>query len=110
MLLSLAAGEASGQYFGQNKIAYRTFDWKIYHSPHFDVYYYTEDEPSLEKVVSFAESAYDELSREFDFQIKEPIPLDLLRDPLGVRAEQRHPELHPRGRGRLRRLGAASAW
>jgi hypothetical protein len=68
-------GAAEAQYFGQNKIAYRQFDWRIYHSPHFDVYYYPEAEASLEKVVSFAESAYDVLSREFDFQIKEPTPL-----------------------------------
>ena len=47
----------------------------IYHSPHFDVYYYLAEEPLLEKVLSFAESAYDRLSREFDHQIQQPIPL-----------------------------------
>jgi hypothetical protein len=26
-----------GYGFGQNKIAYRNFDWHIYHSPHFNV-------------------------------------------------------------------------
>jgi Tol biopolymer transport system component len=61
--------------FGKNKISYREFDWKIYHSPHFDVYFYEEARPSLEKVVSMAESAYDELSRRLDFQIQEPTPL-----------------------------------
>jgi hypothetical protein len=70
-----ASSSAQAQYFGQNKIVYRSFDWKIYRSPHFEVYYYPESEPSLEKVVSFAESAYDVLSREFDFQIKEPTPI-----------------------------------
>lgn len=64
-----------GQGFGKNKIQYREFDWQIYHSPHFDVYYYTAEEHLLQKVVSFAESAYDQLSREFDFQITEPTPL-----------------------------------
>jgi len=65
----------AGQGFGKNKIQYRDFDWKIYHSPHFDVYYYQQEEHLLEKVVSFAESAYDRLSREFDYQIKDPTPL-----------------------------------
>ena len=64
-----------GQGFGKNKVQYREFDWKIYHSPHFDVYYYSEEEHLLAKVVSFAESAYDRLSRDFDFQINEPTPL-----------------------------------
>jgi len=64
-----------GRGFGKNKVQYREFDWRIYHSTHFDVYYYTEEEHLLEKVVSFAESAYDRLSREFQFQLQEPTPL-----------------------------------
>ena len=72
----LGSGRSSGgQGFGKNKIQYRDFDWQIYHSPHFNVYYYSDEEPLLQKVVSFAESAYDQLSREFNFQIKEPVPL-----------------------------------
>ena len=63
------------EYFGKNKIQYREFEWMIYHSPHFDVYYYLAEEPLLEKVLSLAESAYDRLSREFDHQITEPIPI-----------------------------------
>src|ERR1700753_1343958 len=64
-----------GYGFGQNKIAYRHFDWHIYHSPHFNVYYYEAEEASLQKVVSFAESDYDDISRFLNFQIKDPIPL-----------------------------------
>ena len=72
-----AAVEAQSLYpaFGKNKIQYREFDWQIYRSPHFDVYHYTDDPAQLEKIVSFAESAYDRLSREFDFQIQKPTPL-----------------------------------
>lgn len=65
----------NGVGFGKNKVQYRDFDWEIYHSTHFDVYYYKAEEHLLEKVVSFAESAYDRLSRDFDFQIQEPTPL-----------------------------------
>ena len=61
--------------FGKNKIQYRRFHWQIYHSPHFDVYFYANEEGQLQKVVSLAESAYDQLSREFSYQIKEPTPL-----------------------------------
>jgi Tol biopolymer transport system component len=64
-----------GEGFGKNKIQYRDFKWSIYHSPHFNVYYYPGEEVLLQKVVSFAESAYDQLSRDFNFQIKDPIPL-----------------------------------
>ncbi|MCP4663139.1 MAG: BamA/TamA family outer membrane protein [bacterium] len=73
-VLLFAALPAGGQ-FGKNRIQYRDFTWKIYHSPHFDVYYYEAEEHLLQKAVSFAESAYDELSRTFDYQIQDPTPL-----------------------------------
>jgi hypothetical protein len=76
-------GDAEAQYygfFGKNpKIRYRNFDWSIYHSTHFDVYYYQDEAGQLQKLVSFAESAYDHLSREFDYQIKTPTPLIIYR-------------------------------
>ncbi len=71
----LAPSPAAGQYFGKNKVQYREFDWKIYHSQHFDIYYNQAEAHLLQKVASFAESAYDELSRRFDYQIQEPTPL-----------------------------------
>ncbi len=78
--LALACGlvittDAGAQYFGKNKIKYDDLQWRIYHSPHFDVHYYPEAESHLQKVVSFAESGYDELSRRFDHQVRDPIPL-----------------------------------
>jgi hypothetical protein len=78
MLALLGTAAVDAQYsssFGKNKIQYREFDWKIYRSPHFNVYYYEDEKVLLEKVVSLAESAYDRLSREFDAQIQDPIPL-----------------------------------
>lgn len=62
-------------FFGKNKITYESFDWQIYHSPHFDVYFYESERDVLPKIVSFAESAYDRISRRLDFQITEATPL-----------------------------------
>ena len=75
--LAAAAAPAFAQYggFGQNKIAYDRFDWSIYRSTHFQIYYYPKEKDSLEKVASFAESAYDELSRALNYQIPHPIPV-----------------------------------
>jgi Tol biopolymer transport system component len=61
--------------FGQNKIVYDKFHWKIYHSTHFDIYFYDEEKPALQRVVDMAESAYDDLSRKFNFQITKKIPI-----------------------------------
>jgi len=61
--------------FGKNKIVYQNFDWRIYRSPHFDVYYYPEEESLLQEVVSDAESQYMRLSQLLDHEIKFRIPL-----------------------------------
>jgi Tol biopolymer transport system component len=77
LLLLLPAAAVAQPYtrFGENKIVYDVFDWKIYHSTHFAIYFYTVEEASLGKVASMAESAYDELSRALNYQIPKPIPL-----------------------------------
>ncbi len=74
-LLAMIFVPALEAQFGKNKIQYRNFDWKLYHSPHFTFYYYEDEAASLEKVASLAESAYDRLTREFDHQIQDPIPM-----------------------------------
>ncbi|HEU4403182.1 MAG TPA: hypothetical protein VFT43_13875, partial [Candidatus Polarisedimenticolia bacterium] len=61
--------------FGKNKISYERLDWHFYKAPHFDVYYYPEEEPLLNQVVSYAESQYVRLSQILDHEIKFRIPL-----------------------------------
>jgi Tol biopolymer transport system component len=61
--------------FGQNKIVYDEFKWSVYHSTHFDIYFYEEERASLQRVVDAAESAYLDLSQKFNFQISKKIPL-----------------------------------
>jgi hypothetical protein len=77
-LLLLVPSTALAQYyssFEQNKIAYDVFDWKTYRSTHFTIYYYESERVSLQKVASYAESAYDDISRQLNFQIPKPINL-----------------------------------
>ena len=61
--------------FGENKIVYDKFNWKTYRSTHFVIYFYEKEANSLQKVASFAESAYDDISRALNFQIPKPINL-----------------------------------
>jgi WD40-like Beta Propeller Repeat len=83
LALAAAAASAPAQIyvdnppwaFGENKIAYDQFDWKTYRSTHFMIYFYEKEAGSLQKVASFAESAYDDISRELNFQIPKPINL-----------------------------------
>ena len=61
--------------FGQNKIVYDKFEWSVYHSTHFDIYFYERERDALQRVVDSAESAYMELSQKFNYQISKKIPL-----------------------------------
>lgn len=72
---ALAASPLSAQYYGKNKIQYDVFDWEVYHSPHFDIYFYPEERTHLEMVVSLAESAYLKVSSDLKHQIPFAIPM-----------------------------------
>jgi hypothetical protein len=75
LIVVLCAAAPAAAQFGKNKIAYDRFDWKIYRSTHFTLYFYETERSSLAKVTSYAESAYDEISRALNFQIPKPINL-----------------------------------
>jgi len=77
-LALLAALPAAAQYRnigGKNKITHDNFDWQIYESPHFMIYYYPEVEPFLEKLVSFSESGYLKVSTTLDYQLGFKVPI-----------------------------------
>lgn len=79
-LAILAASVTPGlAQFGKNKVSYETFDWKVYESPHFLVHYYPEMEIFLEEVVSYAESAYLNVSRDLDHELRFKVPLIVYR-------------------------------
>ena len=64
-----------GQRFGKNKVNYDSFDWRVYQSPHFDIYYYPEEEAFLDDVLNWAENAYEVLSKRFNHKVSQRIPL-----------------------------------
>ncbi|TDI31684.1 MAG: hypothetical protein E2P03_07595 [Acidobacteria bacterium] len=77
LIISLALGcSAAGMaQFSRPKVTYDRFKWQVYHAPHFDIYYYPEEEAFLERMVSFSESAYLKLSEDLDHQLSIRVPL-----------------------------------
>ena len=73
MLLSIALSSSSVYaqigYFGQNKVQYRTFDFRVLKTDHFDVYYYPEEEASARMAARLAERWYARLSAIFTHQL-----------------------------------------
>ena len=62
-------------YFGKNKVNYDKFAWRVYKSPHFEVYYYPEFEQHLGRLVSYLESGYQHISSELKHEIQSSIPV-----------------------------------
>jgi Tol biopolymer transport system component len=70
-------GRAEAQYFGRNKIQYRTFNFKVLKTAHFDIYYYDEEADAAQVAGRMAERWYERLSRIFDHQLSSRQPLIL---------------------------------
>lgn len=62
-------------YFGQNKIQYRGFDWRVLRGEHVDLYYYPEAEELGRMALVYAEESYAELERRFTHSVTRRIPL-----------------------------------
>ncbi len=77
LVLPIFATEASGQFFGQNKVQYKRFKWKVLRTQHFDIHYYQGTEAAVNDAALMAERGYQRLSRILSHQIKARIPLVL---------------------------------
>jgi hypothetical protein len=62
-------------YFGQNRVRYDRFEHRIYTTDHFEIYYYQALEAHLERVASYAESAYQRISADLKHDLARRVPL-----------------------------------
>jgi Tol biopolymer transport system component len=74
----LAGGLPAGveaQYFGRNNPQYRTFDFQVLRTEHFDIYYYPESEEAIRDVARMAERWYVRLSQVLghEFTARQPL-------------------------------------
>lgn len=84
VVLLTGAVSASAQtpfvpYFGKNNIHYDDFDWHIYTTDHFEIYYYTDLEKHLERVAGYAEGAYQQVSSDLKHDLSFKVPLVLFK-------------------------------
>ena len=76
LALPSSAG-AQGGYFGQNKVQYREFDFKVLKTDHFDIYYYPEEEEAARMASRMAERWYARLSELLNHELRGRQPLIL---------------------------------
>ena len=68
---------AGAQYFGQNKVQYERFDFKVLKSEHFDIYYYPEEEAAVQLAARMAERWYARLAKVLGHELSGRQPLVL---------------------------------
>lgn len=54
----LAPQQASAQEFGQNKVRYKNLDFKVFRTPHFEIYYYIDNEKLIKRFAQETELWY----------------------------------------------------
>jgi hypothetical protein len=66
-------------YHGKNRIHYDNFEWHIYTTDHFDIYYYPELEQHLARIAGYAESAYQQISADLKHDLPFKVQLILFK-------------------------------
>jgi hypothetical protein len=72
-----AAVPAHAQYFGQNKVQYRQYDWRSIESDHFQVYFYPELDSLARRVLDLAEKTNATLATMMGHQLTRRVPIIL---------------------------------
>ncbi len=63
-------GPLAAQYFGRNKVQYKTFATEVLKTEHFDIYYYPEMEAIVPDAARMAERWYARIGRLLDHELK----------------------------------------
>ncbi len=76
-LAALLAATPARAQFGQNKVQYHAFDWKILETQHFNIYYYSRERATALEAARMAERSYAYLSDFFGHEVSDKIPVVL---------------------------------
>jgi Tol biopolymer transport system component len=69
LLAGFSGRPAAAQYFGQNKVQFDKFDFKVLKTEHFDIHYYSSEEEAAKQVARMAERWNTRLSRVLTHQL-----------------------------------------
>jgi hypothetical protein len=75
LILAAAPVAASAQYFGRNKVQYEHFDFRIFETPHYRLYFYPEEEEAARDMARMAERWETRLSALFGRQLSKRKPI-----------------------------------
>ena len=73
----LLSQSATAQYFGQNKVRYKNLKFKVYRTPHFQIYYYLQNDSMIKRFAQESETWYTLHQQVFRDTFKKPNPIIL---------------------------------
>jgi len=73
----LISKQANAQYFGQNKVRYKNLKFKVYRTPHFQIYYYIQNDSMIKRFAQESEIWYTLHQQVFRDTFKKPNPIIL---------------------------------
>ena len=97
--IPLFPSSAAAQFFGQNKVQYKRFHWRVLRTQHFDIHYYQGTEAAVNDAALMAERAYQRLSRVLHHEIHNRVPLVLYASHTDFEQTNITPELLGIGTG-----------
>src|ERR1700710_1197624 len=68
---------AKAQYFGQNKVRYKNLKFKVYRTPHFEIYYYLKNDSMIKRFAQESELWYTLHQQVFRDTFRTPNPIIL---------------------------------
>jgi hypothetical protein len=84
-------------YYNKNRIKYDHFKWHTYTTDHFEIYYYPEIEQHLERIASYAESAYHQVSSDLKHDLAFKVPMVLYKTASEFQQQNIEPGELPEG-------------
>ncbi|MDT3405234.1 peptidase MA family metallohydrolase [Mucilaginibacter terrae] len=80
MSVCMMSKPAQAQYFGQNKVRYKNLKFKVFKTPHFEIYYYMKNDSLLKRFAQESELWYTLHQQVFRDTFKRPNPIILYAD------------------------------
>ena len=75
LLIASVPVPAEAQYFGRNKVQYKSLDFEVLKTEHFDVYYYPQEKEAITLAAQMAERWYVRLADLFGHELRGRQPL-----------------------------------
>ena len=99
ILILAAAAFGQEEYFGQNKVQYKNYDWYYIQTEHFDIYINRDQDTVATFAASELENAYQSVTKELNHELTSRVPVIIYSSPNDFQQTNIVSDLLPEGVG-----------